>query len=496
MKISLPVVTFLFLIGLPLLSEAQIKNPHANNWLSAGNSSGERIQSTPKNIESNKSAPLSKSENILSEWVSLGEVTTANVTQASLASDGNRLLVHFLQPDASINLDKGLISEWTGTEWSQIANLSNQCHAPDVAVNGELVSASWYDDSHDYGFGTNINGSFTSITGNLLSSQYGMTTAIAHNRPYIVYACRYSDGMPSNYMMLHIKSPIGTGAAVELNGGWRVIYTSVGTDPSITGDEEAWYVVFRQGEFLYVMKGSLSVRENIGTGFAVSDTPVNPEIVLLNGVPVVTWLEESNKKIYVATRQDDAWVIIGFVEAETGSFYSLRAVTDGTSLYVVYASTEGSSRISVNKWENNEWYGTEGTLESSSTSNISTVDVAIHENQPVISFVEDNVLKVMKYGEPNAVTDSNNPTEFQLSQNYPNPFNPSTIINYSLPERSYVTLRVYDVLGCEITTLISQEKSKGTHHVEFKADGLSNGVYFYRLETSNNLIIKKMLLIK
>jgi hypothetical protein len=92
------------------------------------------------------------------------------------------------------------------------------------------------------------------------------------------------------------------------------------------------------------------------------------------------------------------------------------------------------------------------------------------------------------------------PTEFYLSQNYPNPFNPSTIINFKIPEASFVTLKIYDILGREVTTLVHEEKPAGTYNVKFYASsingGLSSGIYFYRLTAGNFSNVKKMLLLK
>ncbi|MCF8243065.1 MAG: immune inhibitor A [Melioribacteraceae bacterium] len=90
----------------------------------------------------------------------------------------------------------------------------------------------------------------------------------------------------------------------------------------------------------------------------------------------------------------------------------------------------------------------------------------------------------------------NLPREYKLSQNYPNPFNPTTLINYQLPENGFVTLKVYDVLGREVTTLVNREMSAGKYRVELDASKLSTGVYFYQLKTGNFLEIKKMLLLR
>ncbi|MAT58183.1 MAG: hypothetical protein CMF23_09450 [Ignavibacteriae bacterium] len=88
------------------------------------------------------------------------------------------------------------------------------------------------------------------------------------------------------------------------------------------------------------------------------------------------------------------------------------------------------------------------------------------------------------------------PTVFNLDQNYPNPFNPTTIISYSLPEAASVSLKVFDVLGREVQTLVNDVKNAGTYTVEFNANNLPSGVYIYRIETPNYSSVKKMLLIK
>jgi len=86
--------------------------------------------------------------------------------------------------------------------------------------------------------------------------------------------------------------------------------------------------------------------------------------------------------------------------------------------------------------------------------------------------------------------------EFRLYQNNPNPFNPSTVINCLIPEQSFITLKVYDILGKEVVTLVSGEKQMGTYEVEFNANGLTSGVYFYQLRTRDFVETRKMLLMK
>jgi len=94
------------------------------------------------------------------------------------------------------------------------------------------------------------------------------------------------------------------------------------------------------------------------------------------------------------------------------------------------------------------------------------------------------------------VDDFNQPLSFSLEQNYPNPFNPSTTIEYSIPQNSLVTLKVYDVLGREVATLVNEQNEAGKHTVEFDASKLNSGVYFYKIESGNFIETKKMILVK
>jgi hypothetical protein len=92
--------------------------------------------------------------------------------------------------------------------------------------------------------------------------------------------------------------------------------------------------------------------------------------------------------------------------------------------------------------------------------------------------------------------ESNLPKEFALAQNYPNPFNPSTIIGYQLPKGGNVSLKIYDLLGNEIVTLVNEHKEVGNYEVEFNASGISSGIYFYKLQAGDKSFIKKMSVIK
>ena len=128
-----------------------------------------------------------------------------------------------------------------------------------------------------------------------------------------------------------------------------------------------------------------------------------------------------------------------------------------------------------------------------------------------IVFVNDTIafasgFSVYKFSNGSDVGIGNNIEEignYFLSQNYPNPFNPSTKINFVLPIQGFVTLKVFDAMGREIQTIVNKNLNAGSYSAEFNGEGLSSGVYFYKLEvrSSNSSIgkftdVKRMVLLK
>jgi hypothetical protein len=128
--------------------------------------------------------------------------------------------------------------------------------------------------------------------------------------------------------------------------------------------------------------------------------------------------------------------------------------------------------------------------------------VAMYDALPNIPFImKQEVLDIITTG----VEDGNaSVKEFSLGQNYPNPFNPSTTIRYSIPsviasgakQSQLVTLTVYDLLGREVATLVNEEKPAGNYEVEFSSEGLTSGLYFYKLQVGPFVETRKMILMK
>ncbi len=88
------------------------------------------------------------------------------------------------------------------------------------------------------------------------------------------------------------------------------------------------------------------------------------------------------------------------------------------------------------------------------------------------------------------------PKEFKLEQNFPNPFNPTTTIQYQLPQDAKVTLKVYDILGSEVATLVNEEQEAGYKEVKFNGSNIASGMYVYRLHSGNFVSTKKMMVVK
>ena len=136
----------------------------------------------------------------------------------------------------------------------------------------------------------------------------------------------------------------------------------------------------------------------------------------------------------------------------------------------------------------------EGDVISGTPEELSTVTVPIDYFSAKVYMLADSIVQVTGVG--NTASRKDIPQTFEVSQNYPNPFNPETKINYNLPEAGKVVLRVFDVLGEEVASLVNSEQAAGQHSVSFNGKNLASGMYIYRIEFGNQSLTKKMLLLR
>jgi len=160
------------------------------------------------------------------------------------------------------------------------------------------------------------------------------------------------------------------------------------------------------------------------------------------------------------------------------------------------------SELNYYRNENNSFILDNSVVNGITTSQNTTPALADLDNDGDFDLIVGNYGGTFDYYKNTSTVDiklnSNSiPTDFELLQNYPNPFNPSTIISYNIPTANYVKIIVYNSLGQIINTLVSEYKQAGSYNLTFDASNLTSGVYYYRIETSNNFSdVKKMLLVR
>jgi hypothetical protein len=137
-----------------------------------------------------------------------------------------------------------------------------------------------------------------------------------------------------------------------------------------------------------------------------------------------------------------------------------------------------------------EWYGVGHQFTSSSDTSIAASNLKA-EHIVIGNLLSSLFKQSSEYEDENSI-----PVQFELSQNYPNPFNPTTTIKYSIPENSYVSLNIYNILGQEVSELVNNYQASGSYSVNFNSSGLSSGIYFYKLTAGSNTQVNKMLLLK
>ncbi len=209
--------------------------------------------------------------------------------------------------------------------------------------------------------------------------------------------------------------------------------------------------------------------------------------------PILFSTDLSGRGFPITARYNSMKVYLRYSPAGGDSIYfyvgvSLNGEVIGAGIYATGALLNNYTEINIPIE-----YAVSGTPD---TAIIAIVIDGPNEEDPHVGsefYVDDITLSEAVVG----VDDNHNlPASFNLQQNFPNPFNPSTSISYQIPERSYVTLKVYDILGNEVAELVNGTKEAGIHSVKFDAASLPSGVYIYSIKAGNYTSTKKMMLTK
>jgi hypothetical protein len=234
-----------------------------------------------------------------------------------------------------------------------------------------------------------------------------------------------------------------------------------------------------------------------------------PGYITKIGFDVVSMASQTMNGFKIGLQNTTASSISTFTSTGWTTAYSGTYTVPGTGWQTIDLQTpfywNGTSNLLIEICFNNSSYTSNTTVNGSSAtgrvahnhSDLSSGDGCTGITTPGTSYTALPNLRMIL----NTATGTENnisviPEKYSLAQNYPNPFNPVTKINFAIPKQGFVTLKVYDILGREIRSLVNEVKPAGNYSVDFNASELSSGVYFYRIESGSFTDIKRMVLIK
>jgi photosystem II stability/assembly factor-like uncharacterized protein len=405
---------------------------------------------------------------------------------------------------ASTNGSGIYISDDSGSSWNSRNDGLTDLHINALAVKGKDLFA-----------GTMKNGIFT-------SDNYGLTWNTANNGISVehVAALAVSD------------NNIYAGTQYCTNGNLIVnnysSYADSGLIYKSTNSGSSWSVVDTGLYHVFAISAIDSIiltSSNIGTKLSVDagKSWMKKDVYYYkdfkNNLTSIKSFVLKDKNIFAGkacggvdmfSEPDTSWVTINNTGLQKFSkladplyYYSIPALaSNDTSIFVSKKHFDGLfgglyfSSNNGNSWKEIVTPFEEGIYNLYLKPNITSL--AVHGNYLYAGTSGFGVWKAPLSGIVTGVKDKTNetPSKYTLEQNYPNPFNPTTIIKYDMPESGFVSLKVYDILGREVQTLVNGNKIKGTYEVSFNGSNLASGVYLYKLKAGNFTSIKKMILIK
>jgi photosystem II stability/assembly factor-like uncharacterized protein len=274
----------------------------------------------------------------------------------------------------------------------------------------------------------------------------------------------------------------GLGKSTDNGDTWS------GASSSVPEDNCGAFNITNNGTLLLAVKGSGGIYRSTDDGASWNITNMNqsPEVysltVAVNNYIFAATADENHDGIYRSTNDGATWTKI---KSDNNEYYMEGVATSDGKIYL------GAMGIGIFSTSD---YGATWDLHAQGFQNLIGFALAIGIDGTIYSTTVEDVYK--STGTTGVGYNELSINDFQLAQNYPNPFNPSTTISYSLPVQHQVSLKVYDVLGNEVASLVNEEQNAGSHSINFSAAQLSSGIYFYRLNIGNFSETKSMILIK
>jgi len=237
-------------------------------------------------------------------------------------------------------------------------------------------------------------------------------------------------------------------------------------------------------------------------------TTVNANSIELNGLEVfvnenTVYLNQANQSITFGDINVDQFVQVKMILNPDSTLLALRIkIEDGTNFSKVNGFSGIVNGSSIQLPTGSYAINSQTVVIDNNYSVVPASQLTTGQQVVVWAVVDPSSNKTAlqiqsKVSSPTGIDETPVVVEnFILEQNYPNPFNPSTKISFTIQADQFVTLKVFNALGEQVTTLVNGNLVKGTHSINFNAAGLSSGFYLYRLESGNQVQVKKMMLLK
>ena len=271
-----------------------------------------------------------------------------------------------------------------------------------------------------------------------------------------------------------------------VNLGWGGCGANSLVSISFIDKDKGWFVGERSGSpdvtIVHTTDG--------GQTYEIQTNPTDPDIKL-------------NCVSFATSQQGVAVGLAGTIlyTSDSGQNWEIRPYSSNRwqSVFLTQSGKAWAVGANGNIGYSTDWGYTWTTQESGVDSELREV-IFINDNEGWIvgggTGYPGVILHTTNGGVVSDVNENNIVSQFELHQNYPNPFNPNTNIRYQIPERSFITLKVFDVLGNEVASLLNEEREAGNYESTFNAEGLGSGVYFYQIKSGTYYETKKMILIK
>jgi photosystem II stability/assembly factor-like uncharacterized protein len=371
----------------------------------------------------------------------------------SIAYTGNKLLVGNNSSGIYLSTDNG--DTWTAVNKGFPSNSSVQ----DVIVKGNDIFA-----------GTYKNGIFvfSEIDTSWTAINEGLTTNAIYN-------------LTSDFNYLYAGTA-GNGIFISSNNGSNWLSSGLPGktiwDLSTNGTN-IFAATSSYGIYISTDHGSTWTQNNTGL-------PSNKSMLAVEPINNYLFAGTAYNGVYISTDNGTNWVECnnGYPGTDTWCFtFKDTNIFMGSSSGIFLSTDKGSSWSDISTGMTDKW----------------TIASIVKNNYVFAGTAGSGIL--YRRSIDNIFTDVKNnknqlPNEFLLNQNYPNPFNPTTTIKYDIPKTSSVTLKVYNVLGQEVATLVNEKKEAGSYEVQLDGSKLSSGVYFYRLTAGILTETKKLILLR